>query len=126
MKIEAALTIAEGYEGEFLRRLHRDCAGEWSAAINGRSSMPALPHHEKGGQPRGAKLGQPHKSRAKLVSRRAKKQGRPGGAGTGLGTSSAQTLRTDRRYLIVDGIERILGSHLACLHVAVPDRPSIR
>ena len=54
MKIEAALTIAEVYEGEFLRRLHRDCAGEWSAAINGRSSMPALPHHEKGGQPRGA------------------------------------------------------------------------
>src|SRR5438128_11415402 len=31
-----------------------------------------------------SKLGQPHKARAKLVSRRAKKQGRPGGAGTGL------------------------------------------
>jgi len=73
-------SVRRGISASVTQRLRRGmvCGHKWPL-FNARSSTS-----RKRRPAQRSKLGQPHKARAKLVSRRAKKQGRPGGAGTGL------------------------------------------
>lgn len=59
---------------------------------------------------------------AKRISRSSKflKQGRPETSGPALVMEAAHTLRTVERYLVVNGVEHVLGKHLRCLYVGIP------